>query len=76
MVFDRKLSLKRGRDAGFDETDSHARDVGLYETILSGDLNADDVDVTGLWDLMDESTRAENSFAESLKSPVKAIAGS
>jgi hypothetical protein len=38
------------------------RDVEVYETILSGDLNDDDVDVANPEDLKDEPTRAENSY--------------
>lgn len=33
-----------GGYAGFGEPDPDARDVDLYETVLSGDLNSDDVD--------------------------------
>ncbi|HUU20783.1 MAG TPA: hypothetical protein VMW72_26795 [Sedimentisphaerales bacterium] len=38
------------------------RDIELYETILSGDLEGNDVDVNDLWELRFEPTRAENSF--------------
>jgi predicted outer membrane repeat protein len=34
----------------------------VYETILSGDLNGNDVDVPDPCDLLDEPTRAENSY--------------
>ena len=54
--------IVEGGYAGFGEPDPDARDIDVYRTILSGDLNADDVDVTDPWDLMDEPTRAENSF--------------
>jgi parallel beta-helix repeat protein/predicted outer membrane repeat protein len=40
----------------------NSRIVTLYETILSGDLNGDDADVTDPCDLIDEPTRAENSY--------------
>jgi hypothetical protein len=46
----------KGGFAGFGETDPDARDVDLYETVLSGDLAGDDVG-----DLLDVS-RAENSY--------------
>jgi len=52
----------RGGYAGFGEPDPNARDIGLYETILSGDLNGNDVDVNDPCDLWNEPTRAENSF--------------
>jgi len=42
--------------------DPNARNIDLYETILSGDLNGDDIDVNGPSDLLDEPTRAENSY--------------
>jgi len=38
------------------------RDPNLYPTILSGDLNEDDIEVTDPCDLLDEPTRAENSY--------------
>jgi len=45
-----------GGDPGWDD-----RDPNQYETILSGDLNGDDIEVA-TEDLLDESTRAENSY--------------
>lgn len=41
--------------------DPDERDIAAYETILSGDLAGDDV-VVAAEDLMDEPTRAENSY--------------
>lgn len=55
------VTLKGGY-AGLDEPDPNARDVGVYETILSGDLNGDDVEVADPCDLPHEPGRAENSF--------------
>jgi len=60
------VALKGGY-AGLVEPDPNARDVELYETILSGDLNGDDVQVDVIevddpWDFLDEPTRAENSY--------------
>ncbi len=57
----------KGGYAGLGATDPNARDVEQYETILSGDLNGDDVQVDDVeidvpWDLLDEPTRAENSY--------------
>jgi len=52
----------RGGYAGFGEPDPNARDVELYETILSGDLAGNDVDVNEPTDLVYEPTRAENSY--------------
>jgi predicted outer membrane repeat protein len=50
-----EVSIKGGY-AGFGEKDPDARDIKLYETVLSGDLAGDDVG-----DLLDGS-RAENSY--------------
>jgi len=52
----------KGGYAGFGEPDPDARDIELYVTILSGDLNGDDVDVSNPVDLISEPTRAENSY--------------
>jgi hypothetical protein len=52
----------RGGYAGIAEPDPDARDVAAYETILSGDLNGDDVEVVELSFLWEEPTRAENSY--------------
>ncbi len=51
-----------GGYAGFGEPDPNARDVELYETTLSGDLDGNDVDVNDLLDLLYEPSRAENSY--------------
>ncbi|MBN2271392.1 MAG: hypothetical protein JXN61_12305, partial [Sedimentisphaerales bacterium] len=68
---DRKASFElingmtlQGGYAGLDEPDPNARDTGLYETILSGDLDGNDIEVTegSWWELSEESTRAENSY--------------
>jgi len=55
------VTLKGGY-AGFGEPDPNARDVELYETILSGDLDGNDVDVSDPCDLLNDPTRAENSY--------------
>ncbi|MFC1793611.1 hypothetical protein ACFL3Q_08505 [Planctomycetota bacterium] len=60
------VTLKGGY-AGLDEPNPDARDIELYETILSGDLNGDDikdedVEVDHPGDLLDEPTRSENSY--------------
>ncbi|MBN2313971.1 MAG: hypothetical protein JXM79_08570 [Sedimentisphaerales bacterium] len=51
-----------GGYAGFGEQDPNARDVELYETILSGDLNADDTFVETAEDLINEPDRGENAY--------------
>ena len=51
----------KGGYAGFGEPDPDARDIELYETILSGDLAGNDIQVDPC-DLEDEPTRAENSY--------------
>jgi hypothetical protein len=38
------------------------RDPNRYESILSGDLNDNDAEVSDPWDLLSESTRSENSY--------------
>ena len=56
-----------GGYAGLYDPDPNARDIQLYETIFSGDLNGDDIQVkvveaADLEDFSNESTRAENSY--------------
>ncbi|NIQ75393.1 MAG: right-handed parallel beta-helix repeat-containing protein [Gammaproteobacteria bacterium] len=52
----------KGGFAGFGEPNPDARDVELYKTILSGDLDGNDVQVSDPCDLQNEPTRAENSY--------------
>jgi predicted outer membrane repeat protein len=52
----------KGGYAGFGEPDPDARDIELYETILSGDLAGNDVDVNDPRELYDEPSRSENSY--------------
>jgi hypothetical protein len=52
----------QGGYAGFGEPDPNERDIELYESILSGDLAGNDVEVNDPADLLDEPTRAENSY--------------
>ncbi len=52
----------KGGYAGFGQPDPNARDFEVYETILSGDLDGNDVDVNDPADLLDEPTRAENCY--------------
>lgn len=54
------VTLKGGY-AGYGEPDPDVRDFEKYETILSGDLDANDIDVNSPEDLLTESSRAENS---------------
>ena len=51
-----------GGYAGCGAPDPDARDVELFETILSGDLDSNDVYVSDPCDLLTEPTRAENSY--------------
>jgi uncharacterized membrane protein len=55
------VTLKGGY-AGAGTPDPNARNIELYETILSGDLDDNDVDVNDPSELLDEPTRAENSY--------------
>ena len=52
----------QGGYAGFGQPDPNARDIALYGTVLSGDLDANDVDVNDPADLRDEPSRGENSY--------------
>ncbi len=52
----------KGGYAGIGQTDPDLWDVDLYETILSGDLNDNDVKVFSLADLLTEPTRSENCY--------------
>ena len=52
-----------GGYAGVNEPDPNERNVELYESILSGDLNGDDIEVEDPCDLYDEPTREDNSFS-------------
>jgi predicted outer membrane repeat protein len=52
----------KGGYAGFGEVDPNARDFELYETILSGDLDGNDIEVNDPCDLQTEPTRSENSY--------------
>jgi len=52
----------KGGYAGYGEPYPDARDIGLYETILSGDLGDNDIGVIKPEVLPDDSSRAENSY--------------
>ena len=52
----------KGGYAGYGESYPDARDIDLYETVLSGDLGDNDVDVNSPDALLNESSRAENSY--------------
>jgi len=51
-----------GGYAGFGQPEPNAREIEVYETILSGDLDGNDIDVNDPCDLLNEPTRAENSY--------------
>ncbi|MBP7051757.1 MAG: hypothetical protein KBE65_12140 [Phycisphaerae bacterium] len=53
----------KGGFPGIGAPDPDARDIALYETILSGDLTGDDAPVRDPCHLLTEPTRAENSYA-------------
>ena len=55
------VTLKGGY-AGFDEPDPNAWDIEEYETIISGDLAVNDVEVVDLQDLLKHPSRLENSY--------------
>jgi len=54
--------MLKGGYAGIKGSDPNSRDIGLYETILSGDLYSDDTEVDDPCNLQNEPTREENSF--------------
>ncbi len=53
--------MVKGGYAGVGAADPNERSVETYRTILSGDLNGDDVDGTCPGDLLGQPTRADNS---------------
>jgi hypothetical protein len=54
--------ILKGGYAGFSQPDPNARNIELYETILNGDLDGNDIEVSDPCDLLTEPTRDENSF--------------
>ncbi|MFB0553237.1 MAG: right-handed parallel beta-helix repeat-containing protein [Phycisphaerae bacterium] len=52
----------KGGFAGTNEIEPDARDVEIYKTVLSGDLNSDDIEVADPHKLWDESTRSDNCY--------------
>ncbi|MHC4474460.1 MAG: right-handed parallel beta-helix repeat-containing protein [Planctomycetota bacterium] len=54
--------IVKGGYAGFGKPDPDARDIKLYETILSGDLSGNDSLVSDHGDLRYDPNRAENSY--------------
>ncbi|MCX5638154.1 MAG: hypothetical protein NTX52_10765 [Planctomycetota bacterium] len=55
------VTLKGGY-AGFGEPDPNARNIEKYQTILTGDLDGNDIEVSDPCDLLTEPTRDENSY--------------
>ncbi len=51
-----------GGYAGLGQTEPNNRDFELYETILSGDLNCDDAEITNPRILLHDPSRADNCF--------------
>jgi hypothetical protein len=52
----------KGGYAGYGHPEPNKRDPNTYESILSGDLDGNDVEVNDPCDLLYEPTRAENSY--------------
>lgn len=52
----------KGGYAGLGEATPDARDANAFETVLSGDLSGNDVVVSNAADLLDEPSRADNSY--------------
>jgi hypothetical protein len=52
----------KGGYAGLNHPNPNTRDIVRYKTILSGDLNSNDIEVTDPCDLSNEPTRDENSY--------------
>jgi hypothetical protein len=52
----------KGGYSGFGEPDQDVRNIDLYKTIFSGDLNGNDIEVFEPQDMFDEPSRAENSY--------------
>ena len=52
----------RGGYGGLGAPEPNIRDIELYETILSGDLGENDVDIAEPCDLLFDPTRGENSY--------------
>jgi hypothetical protein len=52
----------KGGFAGFGQPDPDARDIAAYETILTGDLKDNDVEVTDPCDALIGPTRIDNSY--------------
>jgi len=55
------VSLKGGY-AGFGRLDPNARDIHLYETLLSGDIRGNDVDISDPCCLPREPSRMDNNY--------------
>jgi len=53
----------KGGFAGVGQPDPNQRNIRVYETILSGDLNANDADVNDPADMISDPNRAENSYS-------------
>ncbi|MHC4501629.1 MAG: right-handed parallel beta-helix repeat-containing protein, partial [Planctomycetota bacterium] len=51
----------KGGYAGFGQPDPNARDIELYEAILTGDLAGNDVELSNPEDIWSEPTRVDNS---------------
>jgi hypothetical protein len=52
----------KGGYAGLGHADPNARDIAVYRTTLSGDLNGNDSAIWGSYDLYSDISRTDNSF--------------
>jgi predicted outer membrane repeat protein len=54
--------MLQGGYAGFGAEDPDTRDIAVYETILSGDLDGNDTELTNPSQLLSDPNRSENSY--------------
>ncbi len=52
----------KGGYAGVSQSHPDNRNINMYETVLSGDINGDDIEIVDPCDLLNHPSRAENSY--------------